>query len=199
MYVCLIAISKSRTTKGCCVCIFIVMTADDLVTGGPRASANIMFSKKEKKCTVAFLFHFPTLNQWMFFWNCSLNLLKDKDKMQSLQLQCCDCWCTGDGYNWGICRHNILSGLLSLLKLKWTLTLLSQKRQYNAKFAFCHVMTADDLLKCGPMGISGHNCIYLKIYISISVLKSHLDMLRLSLKEKNVYADMAQIVLVSIL
>ena len=73
------------------------------------------------------------------------------------------------------------------------------KRQYNAKFAFCHVMTADDLLKCGPIGIRGHNCRYLKIYISISVLKSHLDMLRLSLKEKNVYADMAQIVLVSIL
>ena len=86
--------------------------------------------------------------------------------MQSLQLQCCDCWCTGDGYNWGICKHNILSGLLSLLKLKCTLTLLSQKRHYNAKFAFCHVMTADDVLKCGPTGISGHNCIYLKIYIS---------------------------------
>ena len=117
MYVCLIAISKSRTTKGCCVCIFIVMTADDLVTGGPRASANIMFSEK-KMCTVAFLFHFPTLNQWMFFWNCSLNLLKDKDKMQILQLQCCDCWCTGDGYNWGICRHNILSGLLQGSKLR---------------------------------------------------------------------------------
>ena len=113
MYVCRLAISKSKTTKGCCVCIFIVMTADDLVTGGPRASANIMFSEKKKKknmCTVAFLFHFQTLNQWMFFCNCSLNLLKDKDKMQSLRLQCCDCWCTGDGYNWGICRHNVLSG-----------------------------------------------------------------------------------------
>ena len=169
------------------------------------------------------------------FWNCSLNLLKDKDKMQSLQLQCCDCWCTGDGYNWGICRHNILSGTIinsehddlvtggprasaniifsekkkmctvaflfhfPTLMYVDTLTLLSQKRQYNAKFAFCHVMTADDLLKCGPTGISGHNCIYLKIYRSISVLKSHLDMSRLSLKEKNVYADMAQIVLVSIL
>ena len=64
MYVCRIAISKSKTTKGCCVCIFIVMTADDLVTGGPRASANIMFSeKKNNMCTVAFLFHFPTLSQ----------------------------------------------------------------------------------------------------------------------------------------
>ena len=50
MYVCRIAISKSKTTKGCCVCIFIVMTADDLVTGGPKASANIMFS--EKKCVL---------------------------------------------------------------------------------------------------------------------------------------------------
>ena len=66
-------------------------------------------------------------------------------------------------------------------------------------FAFCHVMTADDLVKCGPTGISGHNCIYLKIHIYIFILKSHLDMSRLLLKEKNVYADMAQIVLVSIL
>ena len=66
MYVCRIAISKSKTTKGYCVCIFIVMTADDLVTGGPRASANIMFSEKKNMCTVAFLFHFRTLNQWMF-------------------------------------------------------------------------------------------------------------------------------------
>ena len=63
MYVCRIAISKSKTTKGCCVCIFIVMTADDLVTGGPRASANIMFSEKKNMCIVAFLFHFQTLNQ----------------------------------------------------------------------------------------------------------------------------------------
>ena len=65
MYVCRIAISKSKTTKGCCVCIFIVMTADNLVKGGPRASANIMFSEKKKinMCTVAFLFHFQTLNQ----------------------------------------------------------------------------------------------------------------------------------------
>ena len=62
MYVCRIAISK--TTKGCYVWIFIVMTADDLVTGGPRASANIMFSEKKKEmCTVSFLFHSPTLNQ----------------------------------------------------------------------------------------------------------------------------------------
>ena len=72
-------------------------------------------------------------------------------------------------------------------------TALPQKRQYNAKFAFCHVITqtADDLLKCGPTGISGHNCIYLKIYISISVFEITFDMSRLSLKEKNVYADVA--------
>ena len=36
------------------------------------------------------------------------------------------------------------------------------KRQHDAKFAFCHVMTADDLLKCGPTGISGH--IFKNIY-----------------------------------
>ena len=151
MYVCLIAISKSRTTKGCCVCIFIVMTADDLVTGGPRASANIMFSEK-KMCTVAFLFHFPTLNQWMFFWNCSLNLLKDKDKMQISQLQCCDCWCTGDGYNWGICRHNILSGLLSLLKLKCTLTLLSQKGNIMQNLHFVMLWLLMTYWNVGPWG-----------------------------------------------
>ena len=152
MYVCLIAISKSRTTKGCCVCIFIVMTADDLVTGGPRASANIMFNEKKKMCTVAFLFHFPTLNQWMFFWNCSLNLLKDKDKMQILQLQCCDCWCTGDGYNWGICRHNILSGLLSLLKLKCTLTLLSQKGNIMQNLHFVMLWLLMTYWNVGPWG-----------------------------------------------
>ena len=112
MYVCRIAISKSKTTKGCCVCIFIVMTADDLVTGGPRASANITFSEKNKKKYVycCFSASFSNTKPMNVFCNCSLNLLKDKDKMQSLQLQCCDCWCTGDGYNWGICRHNVLSG-----------------------------------------------------------------------------------------
>ena len=120
-------------------------------------------------------------------WNCSLNLLKDKNKMQHLQLRCCDCWCTGDGCNWGISMHNILSGtVITSETLMYVDTALS-KRRYSAKL----FMTADELVKCGPKGISGHNCIYLNIYICIYILKSHPDMSRLSLKENNVYADMA--------
>ena len=147
-----IAISKSKTTKGCCVCIFIVMTADDLVTGGPRASANIMFSEK-KNVYCCFSVSFSNTKPMNVFWNCSLNLLKDKDKMQSLQLQCCDCWCTGDGYNWGICRHNILSGtVITFETVMYVDTALPKKGNIMQNLHFVMLRLLMTYWNVGPRG-----------------------------------------------
>ena len=106
--------------------------------------------------------------------------------MQSIQLYYCDCGCPGDRCNWGICRHNILSGTVITSETVMFVDTVLSKRQYSAKFAFCHVMTADDLVTCGPKGISGHNCIYLKKYMDFFLFLNpiFIYVLRLKLKKK---------------
>ena len=66
------------------------MTADDLVTGGPRASANIMFSEK-KNVYCSFSVSFSNTKPMNVFLELLSQLAQRQDKMQILQLQCCDC------------------------------------------------------------------------------------------------------------
>ena len=54
----------------------------------------------------------------------------------------------------------ILSGTVVPSEIVMFVDTALSKRQYNAKCAFCHIMTADDLVTCGPNWIIGHNFIF---------------------------------------
>ena len=93
---------------------------------------------------------------------------------------------TSSTTHWGwaplniVWRHSCWNHTASAVETVMFVDTALSKRQYNAKFALCHVMIADDLVTSGPKGISGHdyNYIYMCVCKKYAFLfsKSHLDL-----------------------